>query len=301
MSLCTYPVSSGDGRQLWVTEWGNLSGAPVFLLHGTPGSRFGPKPRDALLYRQGIRLITYDRPGYGGSDRLRGRRVVHAAQDVAAIADHLSLDHFAVVGRSGGGPHALACAALLPSRVRRVAALVSLAPPDAEGLDWSAGMTRSNVVEFAAARRGHDELVGRLEVYGAEIRADPASRMPFQDADLPESDQLVISDYGVRHMLMSNFAEGLRTSIYGWADDNLSFISPWGFSAADISVPVLLWHGLDDIFSPVSHTRWLAGQIRHANVMLEPGAAHFGAVRVLPDVLRWLVADGIHGRRPKSD
>jgi pimeloyl-ACP methyl ester carboxylesterase len=291
LSLSTYPVTSADGRRLWVKEWGNLSGVPVFLLHGTPGSRFGPKPRDALLYRQGIRLITYDRPGYGDSDRLRGRRVLHAAADVAAIADHLSLRHFAVVGRSGGGPHALACAALLPSRVRRAAALVSIAPPDAEGLDWLAGMTPSNVAEYAVAQRGHDELVRRLEALGAEIRADPASSMPFGDTDLPESDQLVISDYGIKQMLVRNFAEGLRTSIYGWADDNLSFITPWGFRAADISVPVLLWHGLDDIFSPVSHTHWLAGQIRHADVLIEPGAAHFGAVRVLPEVLRWLVAD----------
>ncbi len=291
MSSGTFPVTSRDGRRLWVQEWGNLSGAPVFLLHGTPGSRFGPKPREALLYRQGIRLITYDRPGYGDSDRLRGRRVLHAAADVAAIADHLGLRHFAVVGRSGGGPHALACAALLPSRVWRAAALVSVAPPDAEGLDWFAGMTRSNVAEYGAARRGHDELVRALDAKAVAIRVDPASAMPFGSADLPDSDRVELSEYGIKCMLVQNFAEAVRSSIDGWVDDALSFVAPWGFNISNISVPVRLWHGRDDIFSPVSHTEWLAGQIRHAEVRIEPGAAHFRAVSVLPDVLRWLIAD----------
>ena len=143
----------------------------------------------------------------------------------------------------------------------------------------------------AFARLGHDQLVQRLETQGAEIRADPASRMPFGDTDLPKSDQLVIADYGVKNLLVRNFAEGLRTSIYGWVDDTLSFLAPWDFRPADISVPVHLWHGLDDIFSPVSHTFWLAEQIKHADVSIEPGAAHFGSVAVLPEMLRWLVAE----------
>ena len=287
----THVVVAKDGRRLWAQEWGNPGGTAVFLLHGTPGSRLGPMPRDALLYRQGIRLITYDRPGYGDSDRLRGRRIAHAAADVAAIADHLGIEEFSVVGRSGGGPHTLACAALLPDRVRRAAALVSVAPPDAEGLDWFAGMTEGNVAEYAVARRGHDELVERLEAVVAGILADPITCMPFGDAALPESDQLIIADYGVKDKLVRTFVEGLRTSAYGWVDDSLSFLAPWDFQPSDISVPVLLWHGKDDIFSPVSHTRWLAGQIKHADVAIEPGAAHFGSVAVLPEVLRWLAAD----------
>lgn len=288
-------MNARDGRRLWAQEWGNPYGTPVFLMHGTPGSRLGPKPRDALLYRQGIRLITYDRPGYGDSARLRGREVAHAAADVADIADLLRIEEFSVVGRSGGGPHALACAALLPGRVRRAAALVSLAPPDAEGLDWMAGMTPGNVAEFAAARLGHDELAGRLAVLVDEIRADPAGCMPFDDEALPESDQAVIADFGIRKMLVRNYAEGLRSSIYGWVDDCLSYQSPWGFRPADITVPVQLWHGRDDIFSPVSHTTWLGGQIKHADVSIESGVSHFDSVRVLPEVLRWLVADADPG------
>ncbi|MEY9995924.1 pimeloyl-ACP methyl ester carboxylesterase [Streptomyces sp. V4I8] len=138
-------VYTGDGRRLAVEISGDPGGSPVFLLHGTPGSRLGPAPRPMLLYHQRVRLITYDRPGYGPSDRLPGRQVAHVSGDVAAIADALGVERFAVVGRSGGGPHALACAALLPDRVTRAAVLVSLAPRDADGLDWFAGMTASNV------------------------------------------------------------------------------------------------------------------------------------------------------------
>ncbi|MCG6500466.1 alpha/beta fold hydrolase, partial [Kitasatospora sp. A2-31] len=132
-------VKAADGRALAVETVGDPRGRPVFLLHGTPGSRVGPHPRTSVLYRLGIRLVSFDRPGYGDSARLPGRRVSAAAADVRTIADELGIDRFAVLGRSGGGPHALACAALLPERVTRVALLVSLAPRNAAGLDWYGG------------------------------------------------------------------------------------------------------------------------------------------------------------------
>ena len=121
-------VFARDGRRLKVLMIGPRDATPVFFLHGTPGSRLGPHPLPMRLHHLGVRLIAYDRPGYGGSDRLPGRLVRHAAEDVADIADALGIEQFGVIGRSGGGPHALACAALLPERVRRVAALVCLAP-----------------------------------------------------------------------------------------------------------------------------------------------------------------------------
>lgn len=126
-------VRTADGRRLRIEISGDPRGRPVFLLHGMPGSRVGPRPRSLFLYQRGARLISYDRPGYGGSDRRPGRRVADVAEDVAHVADSLGLDRFAVVGRSGGAPHALACAALLPGRVTRAAAMVGLAPRDARG------------------------------------------------------------------------------------------------------------------------------------------------------------------------
>ncbi len=278
-----------DGRRLAVEQQGEPDGHPVFLLHGTPGSRVGPSPRATVLYRLGIRLITFDRPGYGRSDRLQGRTVADVAADVVTIADALGVGTFAVVGRSGGAPHALACAALLPDRLTRAAALVALAPREAEGLDWFAGMTESNVVAYRLALAGRRAVAARLARAADQIRADPASKVVGLFREVPESDRRVVADHGIRRLLVRNFAEGLRDSTDGWVDDVLAFAGPWGFDPADIRVPTLLWHGENDVFSPAGHSRWLGRRIPDATVRIQRGTAHFGAFGVLPRVLLWLV------------
>ncbi|MEG3631299.1 alpha/beta fold hydrolase [Streptomyces poriticola] len=280
-------VRTADGRRLRVECSGDPCGRPVFLLHGTPGSRVGPRPRPMYLYQRGVLLISYDRPGYGGSDRLPGRRVVDVAQDVAAVADALGMHHFAVVGRSGGAPHALACAARLPHRVTRAAALVTLAPRDAEGLDWFAGMAPSNIDEFSTAAADPEEYEARLIPRSASIRSDPAQLLEELRSEMTEDDRKIVSDSGVRSMLLRNYCEALRSSPYGWIDDSYALTVPWGFDPACIQVPVLLWHGARDAFSPVTHSSWLAARIPRATFKIEPSAAHFGALRALPDVLRW--------------
>lgn len=278
-----------DGRHLMVERLGDPHGRPVFLLHGTPGSRLGPAPRGMVLYQRGTQLIAYDRPGYGGSDRLAGRSVADVAQDVRAIADELDLERFAVVGRSGGAPHALACAALMPERVTRAAALVTLAPRDADGLDWFEGMAASNVTEFTRASLDPVGLAERFIVRSAEIRKDPIRLLDDLRRELTDSDRMVVADAGVRSMLLRNYQEALRTSAYGWIDDALAFCSPWGFDPADIKNPVMLWHGEKDVFSPVGHSRWLAERIPGATAVLEPAAAHFDALHALPRILTWLL------------
>jgi pimeloyl-ACP methyl ester carboxylesterase len=283
-------VRAADGRRLAVKLSGDPAGVPVVLLHGTPGSRLGPLPRARKLYAMGVRLISFDRPGYGRSDRLPERRVADVAADVAAIADELGLDSFSVLGRSGGGPHALACAALLPDRVRRAGALVSLAPFRAEGLDWFAGMADSNVGSYTDAASAPELLTARLVRAAARIAADPGSHLAELDREMPEADRRVVREAGLRELLAKNFAEALRYSADGWIDDALAFCSPWGFAPADVSAPVLHWHGAHDVHSPVSHTRWLADRIPTATVTIRPGVAHFGAFAVVPEVLAWLVS-----------
>ncbi|MFE6127931.1 MULTISPECIES: alpha/beta fold hydrolase [unclassified Streptomyces] len=283
-------IRTRDGRKLAVEHHGDPRGRPVFLLHGTPGSRLGPAPRGGVLYRQGIRLITFDRPGYGASDRLPGRPVAAAAADVAAIADDLGIEEFAVVGRSGGAPHALACAALLPERAVRIAALVGLAPRDAAGLDWFAGMTESNVREYINAAAGHRQLTSALEFRTVTIRADPTASVAQMRRALPAADREVVADAGIRAMLARNFAEGLRRSADGWIDDVMAFSTDWEFRPEDIRTPVLLWHGEQDVFAPVQHTRWLAERIPGARLEVEPGMAHFAALRVLTRVLNWVTS-----------
>ncbi|WP_199826831.1 alpha/beta fold hydrolase [Streptomyces sp. WM6378] len=212
-------VRTADGRILTVERSGDPLGSPVFLLHGTPSSRLGPAPRSMVLYHRRMQVIAYDRPGYGGSDRLKGRRDADAARDVEAMADRYGLERFAVVGRSGGAPHALACAALLPERVTRAAALVTLAPPDAEGLDWFEGMAASNVRAFSTGVADPDEMAACFIARSARIRENPVQLLDDLHKELTHADRMVVKDAGIRSMLLRNYQEALRTSAYGWIDD----------------------------------------------------------------------------------
>jgi len=291
---------------LAVQSWGDPDGHPVILLHGMPGSRLGPRPRGIVLERMGIRLICYDRPGYGLSRRQPGRRVVHAATDVKHIADHFGLKRFAVVGRSGGGPHALACAALLPDMVERVALLVSAAPPDASGLKWDEGMTTLNVDDFAdvdssvaAAPAGGIAEARNLLARAEGIRQDPESLIRFLLPELGAADRRVVEDRAMRNLLTETYAEAVLQGADGWIDDAVALRNPWDFKFDDVKCPVLLWHGGDDRFAPAEHTRWMARELRNGRrsrqekdavqFRIEQGAAHFAAFEIFTEVLSWLV------------
>ncbi|MEW1771995.1 alpha/beta hydrolase [Streptomyces sp. NPDC086777] len=287
-------VRTANGRRLQVEVPATSWERPVFLLHGMPGSRVGPRPRIRFLQQCGAALISFDRPGYGGSDRWAGRQVVDAVEDVAAVADALGLKRFAVVGRSGGGPHALACAALLPDRVTRAAAMVALAPRDAEGLDWFAGMAPFNVQEFHTVVTDPERYAARIIPRSAVIRRNPARMLEDLYSELTEDDRRIVSDSRTWSMLLRNYREALRTP-YGWIDDAIALTSPWGFDPARIRVPVLLWHGAKDVFSPASHFSWLAARIPRVKAVLEPKAAHFASLRALPQVLDWLLAGASWG------
>jgi pimeloyl-ACP methyl ester carboxylesterase len=281
----TPDVVVANGRRVTFDWWGDPDGFPVFLLHGTPGSRSGPRPRTSVLYRLGIKLICYDRPGYGGSSRQEGRSVADAAWDVLAIASKLRLQEFGVVGRSGGGPHALACAALLDSMVTSTAVLVSLAPHNADGLEWHNGMTASNVAEYQLADSDVEAVKADLTERADQIRADPESLLRFLDDELTAPDARVVTDVAILEQLHDTYREAVRAGAYGWIDDVLAFRRPWGFDLRKIASPVLLWHGDEDVFSPPAHTHWLADRIPQAKLHIQRGAAHFDAVPVLPKIL----------------
>lgn len=282
-------VALADGRRLAYEVWGDPGGWPVFLLHGTPGSRLAARPDEVTLGRLGVRLVTYDRPGYGLSDPQPGRRVAFAARDVAALADELGLERFSVAGGSGGGPHALACAALLPDRVVRAAALVSPAPYGPHGPKWFTGMAELNVYEFRAALRGRDALSSALAPEAAKIRKDPRVFIDALAADLAPSERQSVAVGGrLREMMIANFNEALRTSIDGWLDDALAFVAPWGFRPAAISVPVRLWCGADDTLVPAEHARRLRDEIPDATLEVRQDVGHFGAYEALPGILQSL-------------
>jgi len=284
----TQEVKAPDGRRLSVESLGAPDGKPVFLLHGTPGGRNGPRPRGIILHRLGIRLISYDRPGYPGSDRLPDRRIADASVDMEAIADYFGIDRFSVVGRSGGGSHALACAALLNKRVICAAALCSLAPYNAQGLDWSAGMVDSNVRAYHDAEANLGALIATLNERAGRVRNNSEGLLKELWPELVRPDKDIIGDIALRRIIAQIHVEALRETADGWIDDVIALSRPWGFDLSDITAPVKLWIGSDDVFTPPAHTYWLAERIGSAELDIAPGVAHFGAVEILPKILTWV-------------
>jgi pimeloyl-ACP methyl ester carboxylesterase len=286
-------VKGPAGEQLLAEISGAPPGNPaVFLLHGTPGTLSGPRPRGIYLHRLGIRLISYNRPGYPGSDRKKnGRIVADAAEDIEAIANHFGIDRFSVIGRSGGAPHALAAAAAecLRGRVICAAALSGLAPFRAPGLDWFDGMVESNVVAYRNAEHNLPALIATLAEHAGNVRNNDQGLLNALWPELVDRDKQAIGDIALRRIIAETHAEALSESIDGWLDDVIALGRPWGFDLSDIAVPVLLWHGAEDVFSPPTHSQWLHERIDNSELRSPPGAAHFAAVEILPEILGWVL------------
>ncbi|HST81463.1 MAG TPA: alpha/beta fold hydrolase [Kineosporiaceae bacterium] len=274
-SLCL--VAAADGRSIGVAQWGDPRGTPVLSLHGTPGSRLSRPPDEQALRHAGIHLITYDRPGYGASDRAPGRRVVDCVGDVEAIIEALGIARFAVSGRSGGGPHALAVAARLPDRVALAECVVGAAPFDASGLDWTAGMDAENVEEFAWVRQGEQVLHRELaRVAAADLErmtADPA-KVFSDDWQLADADRQVLARSDVQRVWVEAMREAHRPGVWGWVDDDLAFLEPWGFDVNEIRVPVTVRYGRQDVLVPAAHGAWLADHVPGADVVVDDQAGH---------------------------
>jgi pimeloyl-ACP methyl ester carboxylesterase len=279
-----------DGRTLAVLEAGDENGHAVVAIHGTPGS--------SLLWRgmiedaeaRGMRLLAYDRPGYGGSDPHPGRTVAGAAGDVAAIADALGIDRFAVEGGSGGGPHTLACAALLPDRVVAAACLAGVAPYPAEGLDWLDGMGQNNLDEFAATLAGRDTLERYLrEQAEAMLAAEPDAIADTLRSLLSPPDAGVLTGEFAEYLAAST-RRAIGERLDGWLDDDFVFINPWGFELGEIRVPVQLLHGAQDRFVPIAHGEWLAERIPGVDAHLSAEDGHLTIqLGRIGDVHAWLL------------
>jgi pimeloyl-ACP methyl ester carboxylesterase len=270
-------VNTPDGRALVYEQQGDLSGVPVFVLHGTPGSRFsGLHPDSDKVTEAGLRLITYDRPGYGGSTRHHGRRVVDCVADIATIADELGLERFAVTGSSGGAPHSLAAAARLPERVTRAECNVGPAPYKADGLDYFDGMDPENIKEIGWALEGEQKLVPELERVAkrALARLEENRSGLLEEFDLSEEDRAVLALEVVRERMRTSFREALAQGVGGWADDDLAFVRPWGFDLSEIQVRVQVRYGATDVLVPSAHGAWLASHVPNPEVIVEQESGH---------------------------
>lgn len=285
-------TKGADGRTLCFAEWGDPDGFPVFALHGTPGGRLNRHFDESRYAEAGARVITYDRPGYGRSDRHPGRSVVDCVTDVVAIAEALRIDRFSVTGGSGGGPHALAVAARLPDRVVRARCAVGCAPYPTEGLDWFAGMDPINVTEFGWALEGEATLVPNIERELAEMAArvaeDP-SKLLGDDVDLAEADRAVLARGEIGAVIREAIEDLARGGAWGWVDDDLAFTKPWGFDVSEITVPVEVRFGVKDVLVPAAHGWWLGEHVPGARVVAEDGEGHLGDPDRVVELTRWLV------------
>jgi pimeloyl-ACP methyl ester carboxylesterase len=283
-------ISTEDGRKLYISEAGQPNGVPVLVLRGSPHSRllYGGWIEDAQS--RGIRLICYERPGYGGSTPQPGRTVASAANDVAAIAEELGLNRLLIWGVSGGGPHALACAALLPGLVVAVAALASPAPYPAEGLDWFAGMGEDNIADTRAALKSREAHKQSAEANTAKLlAATPETLVEALRSLLCPADAAVLTtdfaDFALRSV-----RDGIGQTRDGVIEDDIAHLTPWGFELGQIRTPVLLMHGEQDQFVPFSHGKWLASKIPNAETRFLPDDGHLTlSLRRIPEVHAWLL------------
>jgi pimeloyl-ACP methyl ester carboxylesterase len=282
-------IRVGD-RTLTVHEEGAPDGPVILFHHGTPQAG-GGMPRWADDARErGARLIAYDRPGYGGSTPAPGRTVGDAAADVAGLMDALDVERFVTWGISGGGPHALACAALLPDRVAAVASLAGLAPFDASGLNYFNGMGEDNIKEFGLALGGREYIVPLAESHAAEMLHASGSEMADGIASLVSNVDRAVLDGEIGGWWAGSMPTTFAQGVDGWVDDDLAFCLPFGFDVEAISVPALVVHGQQDQFVPLDHGRWLAAAIPAAEARISPDDGHLTLLaNRIPDVHGWLL------------
>jgi pimeloyl-ACP methyl ester carboxylesterase len=262
-----------DGRRLDIRVSGPEGGTPLVFHHGTPGAVPPLRDMERFVHERGLRLVTTSRPGYGTSTRQRGRRVVDVAADTAEGLAWLDADRCLSAGWSGGGPHALACAARLDA-VAGVLVIAGVAPYDTADLNFLDGMGEGNIEEFSAALEGEGPLREHLEPYLEHYRTINSDELAASLASvLPDVDRALLSgEIGLD--LATQFHAAFATGIDGWLDDDLAFTQPWGFDFHEISTPTMVWQGELDLMVPFAHGQWLASQLPHASVHLESGEGH---------------------------
>lgn len=265
----TRHVLLADGRHLAYAQYGPSNGKAVIAFHCIPGSRLELIGDATLLAELNIRLIVVDRPGYGRSDFLPGRRLLDWPDDVSQLADALHLDRFSILGFSGGGAHAAACAVRIPQRLNRVALIGSTAPFDAPGV--LAGMLPQNRALFELAAADYQQLEQQL----APVATTAEAVLGLLEAPAPAADRAIFAGEPFRSRYLENLAEAIRQGLTGFAYDMSLIARPWGFDPADIDVPVSLWHGEDDLNAPLAMGRYLADTIPRCQADFMPGEGHW--------------------------
>jgi pimeloyl-ACP methyl ester carboxylesterase len=279
-----------DGRDIDVLTTGPEDGFPLVIHEGTPTGLGVNSTTAAAAAQRGLRYVVAARPGYEGSTPRPGRRVADVAADMAAVLDALGAGEFVTMGMSGGGPHTLACAALLPGRCLAAASVAGVAPYGAEGLDFLAGMGPENVTEFTLALQGAEALTPYLEKEAGPLREVTGEQVAAALGGLISGADAGVLTGEYADELAALFRGAVREGVAGWRDDDLAFTEDWGFSLDALAGRAAIWQGDQDLMVPFAHGQWLAAHIPGARVHLEPGAGHLTMTvtaidRILDDLL----------------
>lgn len=292
MDVLSFSLGLPEGRSLEVSVFGPEGATPLVMHHGTPSDRTQYRPFAEAAAGRGLRLVSYSRPGYGSSSRQPGRTVADCAGDTLAIVEQLGAARFYTAGWSGGGPHALACAALLPGRVLACATIAGVGPSDAADLDFLEGMGQENHEEFGAALAGPSELQGYLERQARALAGLTGEQVAAALGDLvsPVDVGALTGDFAA--YLATTFRHAVSNGIWGWFDDDLAFTRPWGFDLDDIGVPVVVWQGSQDRMVPFAHGQWLATHVPGVRPRLLTQEGHLSiAVVLFGEIVDDLLAD----------
>ncbi|MGF7228429.1 MAG: alpha/beta fold hydrolase [Candidatus Saccharibacteria bacterium] len=280
-------VERPDDRKLAIHTAGKKTGAPVFLLHGTPGSRLYPIMRTGELYRSGICQITFDRPGFGDSDPHPGRTLADGAADVEAVANALGIDEFVVIGRSGGSAYALEAKARMGRRVRAAVVLAGMAP-------HYANINLDKLV--SDNQQAHAETPEELWESRSRLAKDPDGFLDFISDGFHVSDHLVMLDAGIRGALKKSYRQGFAQGAVGWVEDILAY-RRWKLRPIEDGENVLLWSGLGDPFSLTDQSRWLRDQIPGSTLVTHPRLSHFAALAMTKSASVWALSDSPEQRQ----
>jgi pimeloyl-ACP methyl ester carboxylesterase len=278
MDVSLFSVALADGRSLEVSVSGPEGATPLVVHHGTPSDRTQYRPFAEAAAVRGLRLICYSRPGYGGSSRQPGRAIADCAADTLAILEQLGAARFYTAGWSGGGPHALACAALLPDRVLACATIAGVGPSGAAGLEFLEGMGQENHAEFGAALAGPPKLQGYLERQAQALAGLTGEQVAAALGDLVSPVDVGAITGTFAAYLATTLRRAVASGIWGWFDDDLAFTRPWGFDLDEVGVPVVVWQGGQDRMVPFAHGQWLATHVPGARPRLLTDEGHLSLV-----------------------
>ncbi len=273
-----------DGRTLAFTEIGAPDGPVAFYFHGAPGSRLELLALDVAFAGAGLRVVTPDRPGYGGSTPLRGRTTAGWAADVAALADHLGVERFAVVGLSSGGPYTVACASLLGDRI--TGAVVAAGNTDMSWPQASNGYLQSEL-DIMAMDDDDAAVAWCIEHYGADGSGFFGDE---GDMDLGEVDNAWLADEANLSSLMTTMGAAFQQGVVGYAHDITVQGRAWTFDPGAITAATIVVHGAEDRLVPIEHSRHTASSIPGAEFRELPGVGHLSLGHHLPALVAELTA-----------